>query len=378
MIVGIPKEIKNNESRVGITEIGVKMLVERGHKVLVEKDAGLASGISNENYIASGAQISDNINIYKSSDMIVKVKEPQPSEYDLLKENQILYCYLHLANEPELTKKLVEKGVTSVAYETIEDANGKAKLLVPMSEVAGKMATQIGAQLLQKNFGGKGILLGGSVGVKKSKVVIIGAGVVGTNALKIAIGMGADVTVLDIDRDKLEYLDHIFEGRIHTLYSNHRNIAYSTKTADLLIGAVLLIGHKAPKLVTKEMIRSMSQGSVVVDVCVDQGGCVETCTPTDHENPTFTYADVIHYCVPNMPGIAPRTSTYGLTDATLEYMLMLADHGIEKAGDIDHLLIKGINTYHRCVTYEPVATALSMEYNSYTELLACDRPRFYG
>ncbi len=368
MLIGIPKEIKGDESRVGITETGAGLLVQNGHEVFVEKNAGLASGITDQAYITAGAKVlGSKEDVYKSSDMIIKVKEPQPSEYPFLKEDQILYCYLHLANEPELTQALCKKKVSAVAYETIEDDAGKTPLLVPMSEVAGKMTTQIGAQLLQKNMGGKGILLGGSIGLNRANVVILGAGVVGVNALKIAVGMGAKVTVLDIDRDRLEYLDHIYSERILTLYSNHKNIVEETKSADLLIGAVLITGHKAPKLVTKEIIQQMSPGSVVVDVAVDQGGCIETCKPTSHSNPTFTYQGVIHYCVPNMPGIVPRTSTYALTGATLSYALLLADNGIEGAIKLDRKLEKGLNIYHGFITYEPVASALNMQYKKYEE-----------
>ena len=366
LIIGIPKEIKGNESRVGVTETGASLLIQNGHEVFVEKDAGLASGITDRAYIAAGAKIlNDKEDVYKSSDMIIKVKEPQPSECPFLKEGQILYCYLHLANEPELTQVLCQKKVSAVAYETIEDDAGKTPLLVPMSEVAGKMATQIGAQLLQKNNGGKGILLGGSIGLNRANVVILGAGVVGVNALKIAVGMGANVTVLDIDRDRLEYLDHIYSERILTLYSNRRNIAWETKSADLLIGAVLITGHKAPKLVTKEMIKTMSPGSVVVDVAVDQGGCIETCKPTSHEDPTFTYHGVTHYCVPNMPGIVPRTSTYALIGATMSYALLLANNGIEGAIKLDRKLETGLNTYLGFLTYKPVASALNMKYKKY-------------
>lgn len=368
MIIGIPKEIKGDESRVGLTETGVSLLVQNGHRVFVEKHAGVASGITDEVYVNAGAKILDSKEkLYNSSDMIIKVKEPQPSEYPFLKENQILYCYLHLANEPELTQVLCERKVSSVAYETIEDENGKTQLLVPMSEVAGKMATQIGAQLLQKNMGGKGILLGGSIGLNRARVVILGAGIVGFNALKIAVGMGAEVTILDINRDRLEYLDHIYGERILTLYSNQKNITVATKSADLLIGAVLITGHKAPKLITKEMVGAMGAGSVVVDVAVDQGGCIETCKPTSHEDPTFTYHGVTHYCVPNMPGIVPRTSTYALTGVTISYGLLLANNGVKKAIELDSKLEKGLNTYRGNLTYKPVADALNMNYKKYKD-----------
>ena len=315
----------------------------------------------------AGAEILPSIkDIYAKSDMIVKVKEPLPDEYDLLKENQILYTYLHLAAEPKLTKVLCERKVKAVAYETIESKNGSLPLLIPMSEVAGRMATQVGAFYLQKDKGGKGILLGGVTGVSRGRVVIIGGGVVGTNAAQMAVGLGADVTVLDVNRDRLEYLDHVFGGRIQTMYSNTQNIEQQVAGADLLVGAVLLAGAKAPTLVTKEMVSSMSDGSVVVDVAVDQGGCIETCKPTSHANPTFEVDGVIHYCVPNMPGVVARTSTYALTNATFRYASMLAAMGVEDAVAKDPCLKKGLNVYGGFVCYEPVARDLGMEFKPYS------------
>jgi alanine dehydrogenase len=367
MIIGVPKEIKISENRVGLTEAGVKQLVKEGHTVYVQKDAGLGSRISNENYLEAGAQILDTAKeIYAKADMIIKVKEPLPDEYDLLRENQILYTYLHLAAEPKLTKVLCERKVKSIAYETIQLPDGSLPLLTPMSEVAGRMATQIGAFYLQKDHGGKGILLGGVTGVKRGKVAIIGGGVVGINAAKMAVGLGAEVTILDVNHRRLEYLDDVFQGRLTTLHSNMQNIEATVAESDLVVGGVLVTGWKAPVLVTKEMIESMQPGSVVVDVAVDQGGCIETCRPTSHQNPIYEVSGVIHYCVPNMPGVVARTSTYALTNATFKYGSMLAQMGVEDAIAKDPALFKGLNVYGGYVCYEPVARSLSMEYKPYT------------
>lgn len=366
MIIGVPKEIKISENRVGMTEAGVQQLVSEGHTVYVEKDAGLGSGISNEAYLQVGAKIlNTKKEVYEKAQMIVKVKEPLADEYDLMKENLILYTYLHLAAEPKLTKVLCEKKVKAVAYETIQNDDGSLPLLLPMSEVAGRMATQIGAYYLQKDHGGKGLLLGGVTGVHRSNVTIIGGGVVGTNAAKIAVGMGANVTILDVNIARLEYLDDIFEGRVTTLYSNVKNIEECVAKSDLLIGGVLVTGHKAPKLVTRQMIQKMGQGSVVVDVAVDQGGCIETCRPTSHQNPTFEIDGVIHYCVPNMPGVVSRTSTYALTNATLKYASILAQMGVEDAVAKYKPLYHGLNVYGGYVCYEPVAKDLGMEYKPF-------------
>jgi alanine dehydrogenase len=366
MIIGVPKEIKISENRVGMTEAGVKQLVKEGHTVLVEKDAGVGSLITNDHYQKAGAKIIDTKKeVYAKADMIVKVKEPLPDEYEMLRENQILYTYLHLAAEPKLTKVLAERKVKSIAYETIQLEDGSLPLLTPMSEVAGRMATQIGAFYLQRDHGGKGILLGGVTGTRPAKVIIIGGGVVGTNAAKMAVGLGASVTVLDVNTRRLEYLDDIFQGRCMTLFSNAKNIEESVKDCDLLIGGVLITGHKAPTLVSKEMISSMAKGSVVVDVAVDQGGCIETCRPTSHQNPTYEIDGVIHYCVPNMPGVVPRTSTYALTNVTLKYASMLAAMGVEDAIAKDKALYKGLNVYGGYVCYEPVARDLHMEYKPY-------------
>lgn len=366
MIIGIPKEIKISENRVGITEAGVRQYVKEGHTVIVEKDAGVGSGITNEQYEKAGAKIIDTKkDVYAKADMIQKVKEPLPDEYELLKENQILYTYLHLAAEAKLTKVLCERKVKAVAYETIQLENGSLPLLTPMSEVAGRMATQIGAFYLQKNNGGKGILMGGVTGVKPAKVTIIGGGVVGTNAAKMAVGLGANVTILDVNTARLEYLDDIFGGRAMTLYSNPLNIEESVRESDVVIGGVLITGHKAPTLVSKDMISSMSKGSVVVDVAVDQGGCIETCRPTSHTSPTYEIDGVIHYCVPNMPGVVPRTSTYALTNVTAKYGSMLAAMGVEDAIAKSPALFKGLNVYNGYVCYEPVARDLHMEFKPY-------------
>lgn len=366
MIIGVPKEIKISENRVGLTEAGVKQLVSEGHTVYVEKDAGLGSGISNEDYERSGAKLlATKKEVYAKAEMIVKVKEPLPDEYELMKENQILYTYLHLAAEPKLTKVLVERKVKSVAYETIQLPDGSLPLLTPMSEVAGRMATQVGAYYLQKDHGGKGILLGGVTGVKRGKVTIIGGGIVGVNAAQMAVGLGAEVTILDVNRARMEYLDHIFQGRVTTLYSNMQNIEKTVAGCDLLVGAVLITGAKAPTLVTRQMVQSMAPGSVVVDVAVDQGGCIETCRPTSHTSPTYEVDGVIHYCVPNMPGVVARTSTYALTSATIRYASMLADLGVEEAIAKDPCLFKGLNVYGGYVCYEPVAKDLGMEYRAY-------------
>jgi len=366
MIIGVPKEIKISENRVGMTEAGVRQLVSEGHTLLVEKDAGLGSGISNEHFERAGAQIiTTKADVYKKSEMIVKVKEPLPDEYDLLQENQILYTYLHLAAELKLTKVLCDRKVKSVAYETIQRDDGSLPLLTPMSEVAGRMATQIGAYYLQRDHGGKGVLLGGVTGVKPAKVAIIGGGVVGTNAAKMAVGLGADVTILDLNTSRLEYLDDIFGGRVTTLFSNSQNIEDSVTESDLVVGAVLITGRKAPTLVSKGMISSMAKGSVVVDVAVDQGGCIETCKPTSHTHPTYEVEGVIHYCVPNMPGVVSRTSTYALTNVTLKYASMIAQLGLEDALSRDSALLKGLNIYGGSVCYEPVARDLNLEYRPY-------------
>jgi alanine dehydrogenase len=366
MIIGVPKEIKISENRVGLTEAGVKQLVKEGHTVFVQKNAGLGSGISNEAYLEAGAQLLDSAKeVYAKAEMIWKVKEPLAAEYELLRENQTLYTYLHLAAEPKLTSVLMERKVKSVAYETIQLADGSLPLLTPMSEVAGRMASQVGAFYLQKDHGGKGILLGGVTGVDRGRVTIIGGGVVGINAARMAVGLGAHVTILDTNHRRLEYLDDVFQGRLSTLHSNLQNIEKSVAESDLVVGAVLVTGWKAPVLVSRAMVETMQPGSVIVDVAVDQGGCIETCRPTSHEKPTFEVNGVIHYCVPNMPGVVSRTSTYALTNATFKYGSMLAQMGVEDAITKDPALFKGLNVYGGKVTYEPVASSLGLEYKPY-------------
>ncbi|MBX3021935.1 MAG: alanine dehydrogenase [Bdellovibrionales bacterium] len=366
MIIGVPKEIKISENRVGLTEAGVKQLTKEGHTVYVETEAGVGSGISNEQFERAGAKIlPTKKDVYAKADMIIKVKEPLPDEYELLRENQILYTYLHLAAEPKLTKVLCDRKVKAVAYETIQNPDGSLPLLTPMSEVAGRMATQIGAYYLQKDHGGKGILLGGVTGVRRGRVTIIGGGIVGVNAAQMAVGLGAEVTILDVNRDRMEYLDHIFQGRVSTLYSNVQNIEKSVADCDLLVGGVLITGHKAPTLVSRAMVQTMTPGSVVVDVAVDQGGCIETCRPTSHTNPTYEVDGVIHYCVPNMPGVVARTSTYALTSATIKYASILAAVGVEEAIAKDPCLYKGLNVYGGYVCYEPVAKDLGMEFKPF-------------
>lgn len=363
MIIGVPKEIKMGECRVGITEAGVKQLVREGHKVLIEKDAGVGSGISNHLYKTNGGEIIDSKQaLYGQSEMIVKVKEPLPEEYAFFKENQILYCYLHLAAEPKLTEVLCQKKIKSIAFETIEDDKGRLPLLLPMSEVAGRLSVQIGTEFLQKNHGGKGVLLGGVTGVPRGRVTIIGGGVVGVNATQMAVGLGASVTVLDINHKRLEFLDHLYHSRITTLYSNEKNIFEAVISSDLVIGAVLITGCKAPCLVTKDMIKEMEEGSVIVDVAVDQGGCIETCHPTSHKNPTYSVDGIIHYCVPNIPGITPRTSTYALSHATFPYMSQIARENVEGAIQKDEHLKKGLNTYDGHITYELIAKSLNKDY----------------
>ncbi|GGK30160.1 alanine dehydrogenase [Caldalkalibacillus thermarum] len=363
MIISVPKEIKNNENRVALTPAGVMSFVNAGHKVLIQAGAGVGSGFSDEAYVQAGATIIEEAaEIWAKAEMVMKVKEPLPSEYEYFREGLVLFTYLHLAAEPSLAKALLEKGVTAVAYETVE-VNGTLPLLTPMSEVAGRMAVQIGAQFLEKPKGGKGILLGGVPGVKRGKVTIIGGGVVGTNAAKIAVGLGADVTIIDLNAERLRQLDDIFGTRINTLMSNAYNIAEAVQESDLVIGAVLIPGAKAPKLVTEEMIRSMEPGSVVVDVAVDQGGIFETVDRiTTHDDPVFIKHDVVHYAVANMPGAVPRTSTIALTNVTVPYALQIANKGIHQAVVDNPALKKGVNVAGGAITYEAVARDLGYPY----------------
>lgn len=370
MIIGVPKEIKNNENRVSLTPAGVEAFRKAGHQVVVENNAGVGSGISNEEYIAAGAEVlATPAEVFNAADMIMKVKEPLPAEYDLFKDGQLLFTYLHLAPEPELTAALLKKNVIGIAYETVQPADRTLPLLSPMSEVAGRMAVQIGAQFLEKPHGGKGILLGGVPGVPGAKVTIVGGGIVGTNAAKIALGMGADVTILDISPARLRYLDDIFGARIKTLMSNSYNIKQAVAEADLLVGAVLIPGAKAPKLVSEEMVKAMKPGSVIVDVAIDQGGSVETVDHvTTHTEPTYEKYGVIHYSVANMPGAVARTSTFALTNATLPYALKLANLGYATAIRTDLALARGVNVIHGKVTFKAVAEALNLEYTPLNEV----------
>ena len=363
MIVGVPKEIKNKENRVSMVVAGVRALTQAGHKVLVQASAGIGAGITDQEYVAAGATILDSAKeIFGKSDMIVKVKEPLPEEYDLLREGQILYTYLHLAADERLTKALLERKIVGIAYETIQPADGSLPLLSPMSAVAGRMATQIGATYLQKDNGGKGMLLGGVTGVARANVAILGGGVVGINAAKMAIGLGAKVTILDVNVDRLEYINDIFGNDIHTLYSNNEQIEKSVIESDLVISAILIPGANAPKLVTRQMISRMQPGGVIIDVAVDQGGAVETSRPTSHEHPTYVVENIIHYAVPNMPGAVPRTSTYALTNVTLRYALMLANLGWKEAVSRDAALSKGVNIAHGKLTYKAVADDLGLPF----------------
>jgi alanine dehydrogenase len=370
MIVGLPKEIKDNEYRVGLTPAGVRALTDAGHKIVVETNAGEGSGFGDELYKRAGGIILDSADeVWGQSDMIVKVKEPIAPEYPRMREGQLLFTYLHLAPDSALTEELLKRGVTGVAYETITDRKGTLPLLTPMSEVAGRMAIQVGAHYLEKMSGGRGILLGGVPGVPAARVVIIGGGVVGTNSAKIAVGMGAHVTIIDNNLDRLRELDDIFLSKISTLASSAYMIHDAVAHSDLIIGAVLVPGAAAPKLVTRSMLKDVPNGAVIVDVAVDQGGCIETTHPTTHSNPTYYVEGVLHYCVANMPGAVPRTSTFALTNATLPYALKLANKGFVDAINGDAGLKAGVNTYKGKLTYEAVAVAQGREYTEVDSLL---------
>ncbi|MBI4403115.1 MAG: alanine dehydrogenase [Deltaproteobacteria bacterium] len=367
MIIGVPKEIKNRENRVGLIPAGVRALTASGHRVLIEKGAGIGSGLSDSMYERAGASLVSTAEAW-GADLVIKVKEPLSPEFKHLRPGQILFTYLHLAAEKKLTEELLERKVSGIAYETIQEADGSLPLLKPMSEVAGRMAAQIGAYYLQSSWdrdcAGKGKLLGGVPGVMPGKVVVIGGGVAGSNAAQVALGMGAIVTILDQNLSRLEYLDHVFNKRLITLMSNIDNIEESVVNADLLIGAVLVAGAKAPKLVTRNIISQMSAGSVVIDISVDQGGCVETCKPTSHENPTFLVDGVIHYCVTNMPGAVAHTSTFALTNVTLKYAQMIADKGLEAAARDNAALRRGFNSYQGKLVHEQIAIAHNLRYTA--------------
>ncbi|QWG52605.1 alanine dehydrogenase [Bacillus mycoides] len=370
MRIGIPTEIKNNENRVAMTPAGAVHLVQNGHEVFVQKGSGVGSGFTDEEYVQAGAKLVETAEEAWNQDMVMKVKEPVESEYGYFREGLILFTYLHLAPEPELTKALIDNKVVSIAYETVQLDNRSLPLLAPMSEVAGRMSAQIGAQFLEKNKGGKGILLAGVPGVKRGKVTIIGGGQAGTNAAKIAVGLGADVTIIDLSAERLRQLDDIFGNQVKTLMSNPYNIAEAVKESDLVIGAVLIPGAKAPKLVTEEMIQSMEPGSVVVDIAIDQGGIFETTDRiTTHDNPTYEKHGVVHYAVANMPGAVPRTSTLALTNVTVPYAVQIANKGYKEACLGNTALLKGINTLEGYVTFEAVAEAHSLQYADAKELL---------
>ncbi|REJ20065.1 MAG: alanine dehydrogenase [Bacillaceae bacterium] len=363
MIIGVPKEIKNNENRVAITPAGVVQLINAGHKVVIEANAGIGSGFTDEEYKQAGAEIVERASeVWEKAEMILKVKEPLPAEYVYFRKGLILFTYLHLANEPELAKALVENEVTAIAYETIT-VNNTLPLLTPMSEVAGRMAAQLGAQYLEKSKGGKGILLSGVPGVKRGKVTIIGGGVVGTNAAKIAHGLGADVTIIDLNPARLRQLEDIFGSTVQTLMSNPYNIAESVKDSDLVIGSVLIPGAKAPKLVTEEMVKSMQPGSVIIDVAIDQGGNFETINyATTHDNPIIEKYGVLHYAVANIPGAVPRTATIALTNVTIPYAVQIASKGVVQAIKESEAIKTGVNVMNGNITFKAVAHDLGYDY----------------
>jgi len=370
MRIGVPKETKNNENRVAITPAGVLNLVQSNHQVCVEYNAGINSGFTNDEYKEVGAQIVDTAAVAWSQEMVLKVKEPTPEEYNFFYKGLILFTYLHLAADKTLTEALVRKKVVAISYETVQLADHSLPLLIPMSEVAGRMATQMGAHFLEKTKGGKGILLGGVPGVKRGKVTIIGGGIVGTNAAKIAVGLGAEVTIIDLNPERLRQLDDIFSNSINTLISNPLNISEATAESDLIIGAVLIPGAKAPQLVTETMVASMREGSVIVDVAIDQGGIVETIDRvTTHDNPTYEKHGVVHYAVGNMPGAVPRTSTIALTNVTMPYVLQIANKGFEKACIENEALLKGVNVVNGTVTYKEVSDAHNMDYQMIEEAI---------
>ncbi|MGA2249842.1 alanine dehydrogenase [Terracidiphilus sp.] len=371
MIIGVPREIKDQESRVGVIPAGVRALTEAGHKIFVETNAGVQSGFPDAEYQDAGAEIvGDAGHVWGKSEIVVKVKEPIESEYVYFREGLTLFTYLHLAPLPVLTQKLLDAKVIGIAYETVRDRNNTLPLLTPMSEVAGRMSVQVGASYLEKEKGGRGILLGGVPGVPPAHVTVIGGGVVGTNAARIALGFGAKVTLVDLNLNRLREIDDIFNGRVYTLASNSYNLAQATHEADLVIGGVLIPGATAPKIVTREMVSRMKKGAVIVDVAIDQGGCVETARPTSHSNPSYTVDGVVHYCVTNMPGAVPHTSTLGLTNATFPYLMRLANLGPKEALKKDAGLAEGLNTYLGKLTYRGVAESLQKEWTPWATVVA--------
>ena len=371
MIIGVPKEVKDNESRVGITPAGAKALTEAGHKVLVETQAGAGSGFPDDEYRNAGAEIVGEAGyVWGKSDMAVKVKEPVEKEYVFFREGLVLFTYLHLAPLPELTNKLLESKVIGIAYETVRDRRGGLPLLMPMSEVAGRMSVQVGASYLEKERGGRGILLGGVPGVPPAHVTVLGGGIVGTNAARIALGFGAKVTLIDLNLNRLRELDDIFQGRLYTLASDSYNIAQATREADLVVGGVLIPGATAPKLVTRAMVSQMKKGAVIVDVAIDQGGCVETARPTSHSNPSYTVDGVVHYCVTNMPGAVPHTSTLALTNSTFPYVLRLANLGAREALRQDPGLAEGLNTWLGTIAHQGVAESQHRMWRAAQKLVA--------
>jgi alanine dehydrogenase len=370
MIIGVPKEIKNNENRVALTPAGTQELVKRGHTVYVQETAGVGSGFSDEAYAKAGAKmLADAAAVFNIAEMIMKVKEPIEQEYKLIKKGQLVFTYFHFASYEPLAKAMINSGSVCLAYETVERVDGSLPLLVPMSEVAGRMSIQEGAKYLEKPLKGRGILLGGVPGVKPAKVLVLGGGVVGTNAAKIAAGMGADVTIMDLNINRLRYLDDVMPKNVHTMVSNEYTIREEIKDSDLIIGGVLVPGAKAPKLITRDMLKTMRPGTVLVDVAVDQGGCIETCRPTTHEDPTFIIDDVVHYCVANMPGAVPYTSTLALTNATLPYAIKLANLGWKKACQESMELRNGLNVIEGEVVYKAVAEAFSLAYSDVKKFL---------
>lgn len=370
MIIGVPKEVKDHESRVGITPAGVRALTEAGHKVLVETHAGELSAFTDDDYQSAGAEIVGSAhNVWANAGMVVKVKEPIEKEYGFFREGLVLFTFLHLAPIPDLTEKLLTQKVIGIAYETIRDRAGALPLLTPMSEVAGRMSVQVGAAYLEKERGGRGLLLGGVPGVPPAGVCIIGGGIVGTNAAKIAVGMGAKVTIVDLNLNRLRELDDIFNGKLFTLASNSYNVSHAVREADLVIGGVLIPGASAPKIVTREMVARMKKGAVIVDVAIDQGGCVETARPTTHSDPSYEVNGVVHYCVTNMPAAVPNTSTLALTNATFPYVLKLA-HGAKDAILRDDGIRDGVNTFNGTLTCEPVASSQKRPWKPVRKLLA--------